>query len=128
MIFSSLTSDLTVDCQVSSRLSVLREGRHRAVSIGQLAASEKALEFMAAMEERDRQVKRSRPGDGGSGVESDEERQRRAERERLFWENAPPGLMSIPMAFLPIHLLMQLQLPPLIRQHAVRKQHHLTIS
>ncbi|CEM15871.1 unnamed protein product [Vitrella brassicaformis CCMP3155] len=65
---------------------------------------------------------------GGGASESDEERQRRAERERRFWGNAPPGLHSIVMAFVPIHLLIQLQLPPLAWQHAVRKQHHLTIS
>ncbi|CEM20495.1 unnamed protein product [Vitrella brassicaformis CCMP3155] len=92
-----------------------------------------------------RQVKRSRPrtdvpaasssaaaaasgGGGGSGADSDEERQRRAERERRFWGDAPLGLLSIVMAFLPIHLLMQLQLPPLTWQLTARKQHHLTIS
>ncbi|CEM31830.1 unnamed protein product [Vitrella brassicaformis CCMP3155] len=69
----------------------------------------------------------AQPGDDAGG-ESDEERQRRAERERRFWGNAPPGILSIVMAFLPIHLLIQLQLPPLTWQHAARKQHHLTIS
>ncbi|CEM31761.1 unnamed protein product [Vitrella brassicaformis CCMP3155] len=87
----------------------------------------------------DRKVKRTRmcqaPASSSSaasgddaGGESVEERQRRAERERRFWGNAPPGLLSIVMAFLPIHLLMQLQLPPLTWQHAARKQHHLAIS
>ncbi|CEL99399.1 unnamed protein product [Vitrella brassicaformis CCMP3155] len=69
----------------------------------------------------------AKPG-GGRASESDEERQRRAEREIRFWVNAPPGLISIVMAFLPINLLIQLQLPPLMWQHAARKQHHLTIS
>ncbi|CEM01988.1 unnamed protein product [Vitrella brassicaformis CCMP3155] len=40
----------------------------------------------------------------------------------------PPGLLSSVMAFLPFHLLIQLQLPPLTWQLAARKQHHLTIS
>ncbi|CEM17806.1 unnamed protein product [Vitrella brassicaformis CCMP3155] len=70
----------------------------------------------------------AQPGGGGAGGESDEERQRRAERERSFWGNAPPGLLSIVIAFLPIHLLMQLQLPPLTWQLTARKQHHLTVS
>ncbi|CEM31857.1 unnamed protein product [Vitrella brassicaformis CCMP3155] len=69
----------------------------------------------------------AQPGGGGAS-ESDEERPRRAERERRFWGNAPPGILSIVMAFLPVHLLIQLQLPPLTWQHAARKQHHLTIS
>ncbi|CEM20499.1 unnamed protein product [Vitrella brassicaformis CCMP3155] len=67
-------------------------------------------------------------GGGGGGGESDEERQRGAERDRRFWGNAPLGLLSIVMAFLPIHLLMQLQLPPLTWQLTARKQHHFTIS
>ncbi|CEM19607.1 unnamed protein product [Vitrella brassicaformis CCMP3155] len=71
----------------------------------------------------------AQPAAGGDG-ESDEERQRRGERERVLWQQIAdtPGLFSIVMPFLPIHLLMQLQLPPLTWQNAARKQHHLTIS
>ncbi|CEM14023.1 unnamed protein product [Vitrella brassicaformis CCMP3155] len=94
------------------------------------------------MEGDDVQVKKSRregtpaassssaSSSAAAGVDSDEERQRRAERESNFRQQITdmPGLLSIVMAFLPIHLLMQLQLPPLTWQHAARKQHHLTIS
>ncbi|CEM12822.1 unnamed protein product [Vitrella brassicaformis CCMP3155] len=95
------------------------------------------------MEEGDRQVRWSCCGDapaaaastasasaGGGSGESDEERQRRQETESDLRQQIAdtPGLLSTVMAFLPIHLLMQLQLPPLTWQHAARKQHHLTMS
>ncbi|CEM28704.1 unnamed protein product [Vitrella brassicaformis CCMP3155] len=64
------------------------------------------------------------------GGESNEERQRRQDRESNLRQQIADtaGLLSIVMAFLPIPLLTQLQLPPLTWQNAARKQHHLTIS